>query len=135
MPVPLEHQEQRWLFEWLATQRVSHPELRWVFAIPNGGKRPKGEAGRMKAEGVQRGYPDIGLDLVRGQYHGLRIELKRRRSEGGRKNGGPNPDQRLWAEHLVAQGYYHGFAYGWEEARDRLLWYIALPKPWPMEPR
>lgn len=123
LPVPLEHQEQRWLFEWTATQLVSHPELRWLVAIPNGGKRPKGEAGKMKAEGVKSGYPDVLLDLARGPYHGFRLEVKRR------KFGAVSPDQRAWGKQLMEQGYWYQIAYGWEEARDQLLAYLALPRP------
>jgi hypothetical protein len=129
LPAPLEGEEQKWLFQWIDTQRVSHPELRWVFAVPNGGKRPKGEAGKMKAQGARRGYPDIGLDLPMakeigpGIYHGLRIELKRRGT------GTPSQDQKDWEAQLVSVGYCHRYAWGWEQARDQLLAYIAGAEP------
>ena len=44
--------------------------------MPNGGKRQRGAAGRIRAEGGKKGYPDILLDAARGAYHGCRIEMK-----------------------------------------------------------
>lgn len=34
-----EHAHQVALFMWVATQIPTYPELRWMYAIPNGGKR------------------------------------------------------------------------------------------------
>jgi len=45
-----EHDEQYKLFSWTRYR----PELRWMFAIPNGGYRTKATAGKMAAE-----YPRI----------------------------------------------------------------------------
>lgn len=123
LPVPSEHVEQRTLFRWAAAQYVAHPELRWLYAIPNGGLRSKATAGKLKAEGVKPGYPDIGLDLARAGFHGLRIELKRR--EGAQLR----PGQSAWGRHLTEVGYYWTCRDGWEQARDALLWYLALPRP------
>ena len=52
------------------------PELARIFAIPNGGKRDKGTAIKMKAEGVRAGVLDLFLPVVRGGYAGLWIEMK-----------------------------------------------------------
>jgi len=52
---------------------------RCLYAIPNAGAgAQRGQAGKMKAEGVRRGWPDLGLDLACGGFHGLRIEVKRK---------------------------------------------------------
>ena len=52
-----EHHEQCALFAWL---RLQWPDLdRVSFAIPNGGHRHKAVAGKLKAEGVKAGVPDI----------------------------------------------------------------------------
>jgi hypothetical protein len=132
-PAPLEAQEQRWLFEWIETQRVSCPELLWTYAVPNGGKRPKGTAGQLKSQGLRSGYPDIGLDLARLHYHGLRIELKRRRGYGvmggDSRAGAPSKEQEDWRGWLEAQGYCHRYAWGWEQAREQLLAYVAGREP------
>lgn len=57
------------------------PELRWLHAIPNGGYRDKVTAGKLKAEGVKRGIPDIFLPLplrtFDRSYCGLYVEMKR----------------------------------------------------------
>ena len=118
---PSEHEEQAALVVWCKLNERKHPELAWVFAIPNGGYRHPATAGRLKAEGVRRGYPDLGLDVARGGFHGLRIELKRR------KGGGLSPEQHTWGVRLMRQGYDWNVARGWEEARDVLLRYLALP--------
>ena len=72
----LEHQLQAALFENVATQLVRYPELEWLHAVPNGGFRHAATAGRMKAEGVKGGVPDVSLPVPRGGYHGLYIEMK-----------------------------------------------------------
>ena len=45
-----EHDEQVALFEWAAMNRSRIPELKLMFAIPNGGHRHKAVAGKMKAD-------------------------------------------------------------------------------------
>jgi hypothetical protein len=42
------------------------------------------------------------------------------------KDGKPEPEQLWWAEHLKANGNAHAFCYGWEQAREVLLWYLNL---------
>lgn len=123
LPVPTEHHEQRLLIDWCATQKVPHPELQYIFAVPNGARTSMSVAKRLKAEGLRKGYPDLGLDVARGGFHGLRLELKR-------LNGVPSavsPEQRAWGEWLMTQGYSWHVCFGWEAARYRLLQYLALP--------
>lgn len=55
--------------------RYQYPELT-LFAIPNGGKRGKVEAGIMKAEGVLAGVADLFLMHANKDYHGLFLEAK-----------------------------------------------------------
>lgn len=50
---------------------------RLLFHIPNGGKRTKIEASRLKAMGVLPGVPDLFLALPSGGYHGMFIEVKK----------------------------------------------------------
>lgn len=47
-----------------------------IFAIPNGGKRDKVTARRMRDEGVTSGVPDLMIAAVRGGYGGLFVEMK-----------------------------------------------------------
>lgn len=75
IPVPTESEEQQTLFRWAAMQCGKYPELALMFHVPNEGKRSKVVGGRMKAEGLKSGVPDIFLPVPRGEYHGLFIEI------------------------------------------------------------
>src|SRR5262245_46077094 len=71
-----EHVEQVALFKWAARNQGREPLLCLLFAIPNGGKRDKVTAARLKAEGVKAGVPDICLPVARMGYYGFWIEMK-----------------------------------------------------------
>lgn len=116
-----EEREQIWLFQWARAKEGMHPELRWLFHVPNGGGRSKAEAGRLKAAGVKPGVPDLLLPVRRGPYVGCAIELK---AEGGRTSD----DQRKWIAHLQTEGWQAGVAVGWREAATRLLRYLDAPQ-------
>ena len=118
--LPTEAEEQARLFSWAAMASGRYPELRLLFHIPNGGGRSKAEAGRFKREGVKAGVPDLCLPAARGKYHGLFIELKRR---GG---GRISPEQKVWVDELLGQGYLAVIAYGWEDASEKLRQYLDL---------
>jgi len=105
-----EHQEQVALFKWARMREKRVPELALLFAIPNGGKRNKATAGKLKAEGVKAGVPDICMPVARGRFHGLYIELK---APGGK----PSDSQGKWIKDLTAQGYYACVCVGWESAK------------------
>lgn len=77
-----ESAEQRALFSWAAMQAKARPELAMLLAIPNGGHRSKATAGRLKAEGVRAGVPDVALPVARAPHGGLWIELKRPKTPG-----------------------------------------------------
>lgn len=119
MPVPTEAQEQMTLFSWAAMQSGKYPELNLLYHVPNGGSRHKAEAGRLRAEGVKAGVPDLCLPVARGQYHGIYIELKRQR--GGRTSD----HQSEWLDALSAQGYKAALCYGWEQAAGTIIKYLT----------
>ena len=75
---PTEHQIQAAvIYQWkLMHHRYGLPEYA-LYAVPNGGRRDAITGARLKAEGVRSGILDLNLDVARGLYHGLRIELKR----------------------------------------------------------
>ena len=116
--VPTEHQEQAALFAWSDWMETVMPELSLMHAIPNGGKRDKVTAARLKAEGVKPGVPDICLPVPRGDKHGLYIEMKRRRG------GSVSADQLKWLDNLMRQGYECHVCRGCEEARQVILDYL-----------
>ena len=120
MPVPTESEEQQVLFEWAAMQGGAYPELKLLHHVPNGGKRGKAEAGRLKTEGVKPGVPDICLPVARGGYHGLYIELKR--LHGGKIT----EEQTDWISQLKKQGYFAIICRGWNEASVAIMRYLRL---------
>ena len=52
---------QRACMEWTLLWVARHPILRWMLHVPNGLKRPRGEAGKLKALGTKPGFPDLTL--------------------------------------------------------------------------
>lgn len=117
-----EHQEQCAVVDWwaLACKGYCLPEFA-LYAVPNAGAgAQKGQAGKMKAEGVRPGIQDLNLDAARGGYHGLRIEMK---------SSGPHarvsPDQRVVHAYMKIAGY--GMAVCWNsgEAIDTIKAYLA----------
>lgn len=118
MNVPTEAQEQTELFKWAELQKCKYPELELLHHIPNGGSRNKIEAARLKAQGVKPGVPDVFLPVARKSYHGLYIELKRR------KNGHVSDLQEKWIEVLNVQGYMAVVCYGCQEAIETILQYL-----------
>lgn len=116
---PSEHDEQCALFAWAAAMEGQYPDLCMLAAIPNGGYRPMATAAMLKAEGVKAGYPDILLDVARGRWHGLRIELKR-----ADRSNHATPAQEEWIARLRAHGYRAIVTYGFEEARTAIMDYL-----------
>ena len=120
LPVPSESVEQQNLFRWAAVSAAARwpKEMRMLYHVPNEGKRSQANGARLKSEGLRAGVPDINLDVARGEYHGLRIEMKRRRGER------VSPEQAAWLEALREQGYAAIVARGWEEAADAIEKYL-----------
>lgn len=115
--VGTEHAHQVALFCWAALQFSRYPELKLMFAIPNGGLRNKITAANLKAEGVRSHVPDIFLPVPRGSWHGLFIEMKK---PGGRID----PGQASYLIELREQGYGACVCVGWQEARTTLESYL-----------
>lgn len=118
MKAPLESQEQRALFQMCAALSGKYPQLGMLFHIPNGGSRNAAEAANLKRQGVKPGVPDLFLAVPAGEYHGLFIELKRR------KGGRVSEHQRAWLGALGRQGYKAVIANGAKEALDVIVEYI-----------
>lgn len=72
----MEHDEQAAFITWCSLSIAKYPELKWIHAIPNGGKRGFKTAKSLKDEGVKPGIFDIFLPIPRGDYHGMYIEFK-----------------------------------------------------------
>lgn len=103
--------------EWVGLQKRRYPLLHWLVHVPNGGKRPKGEAGKLKAMGTKAGFPDLLLPRRNLQWQGLVIELK---SDTGRVS----KDQAEWLEAFKADGYLVGVARTLEQFQELVLRYL-----------
>ncbi len=116
-----EAQEQTALFEW-ADQCVRfgvHPELKMMYAIPNGGSRNKIEAVHLKQQGVKAGVPDLCLAVPKGKYHGLYVEMK----IGHNK---PTDKQNEWLANLSHYGYAIKVCYSYSAAKTAIEHYLSL---------
>lgn len=115
-----EGEHQTMVFEWANLHAKKYPELELLFHIPNGGYllSPR-SARRLKEQGLKKGYPDIGLDIPRKKFHGLRIELKK---IGGRLS----KEQIWWIDQLTAQGYFVPVCFGADAAIDTIKNYLGI---------
>lgn len=123
-----EHGEQAALFAWaaaLANVGIA-PELKAMFAVPNGGERGAESASQIKAEGGKAGVPDVFLAHMTRHgdhlYGGLFIEMKR-------ANGTPSdigPKQHEWIDRLRGNGYGAMVCYGWKHAAEMIIQYLQI---------
>lgn len=116
-----ESEEQQILIEWATIMARKYPEMGLLFHIPNGGARSKATAGKLKAEGVKTGVPDLFLPVAREGFHGLFIEMKIKPNK-------TTPNQDKWIAALKEQGYRVEVCYGWREAAKVLEGYILAKK-------
>lgn len=119
------------LFGWAALPEnlKIYPELRLMFAIPNGMHTPnKVAAGRMRAMGMKTGVLDILLPVKREPFSGLFIELKRPKTKTQRA-GTTSTAQDEWIDDLKAQGFGAIICYSFEEARKIICEYLDYRPP------
>lgn len=112
-----EHQEQKALFEFAEWQQGKYPELKLMYAVPNGGHRHVAVAKKLKAEGVKSGVPDIELPVTRGGYTGLHVEMKVKPNK-------PSQAQRDFMAALGEQGRLCCVCYGAKEAWEAIKAYL-----------
>lgn len=118
-----EHAHQAALMQWVAIdgQRLYH-DLDLLHAIPNGGDRLAHVGGKLKAEGVKSGVPDLCLPVPCGRYAGLRIEMKVPAKETA-KDYGLSGSQIKWCTRLAAQYYAVLVCFDWESAKRAIRCY------------
>lgn len=125
----IEDEHQKYLIMWADLTRIDPVNDvfesigEYLVHIPNGGKRDKREAGRLKAQGVRAGFPDLGFFYPVGDFHGLFIEMKKPIVKGQRKPK-VEDNQKEWIDRLSAQGYDTAVCFGWHEARMKILDYL-----------
>ena len=114
---PYESEEQVALFQWAEAMSGKYPCLRLMYHVPNGGHRSAAVAGKLKAEGVKAGVPDICLPSARGGYHGLYIELKAGKNKATK-------EQEEWLSALSEEGYKAVVCRGWVRASEEIKKYL-----------
>lgn len=114
------------LFAWASSPQAQAewPDLRWLFAIANGGYRNKVTAVRLRAMGVKKGIPDICLGVRRGSFACLWIELKIPKREDGRRAGTARKEQTVWLDHFKEMGHGAIVCRGWDHARQVIIQYL-----------
>ena len=117
-----EEREQIAIFKWAEMQKG----ISLLHHIPNGGKRGKVEAARLKAAGVKAGIPDICLPVPRNGYGALYIELKAPSDKlTGARKGVLSQKQREVIDELRKSGNAVVVCYGAEEAIKAIKEYIG----------
>ena len=114
-----EDNEARWLWQWASMQPIVKDSF---FAIPNGGKRNKREAARLRSMGVRPGVSDYFLSVPRGIYHGLYIELKAMPPH----HATLTQLQRAWIVLQKTNGYHAAECRGWNIAAELITAYMGL---------
>lgn len=123
-----EWREQHTLIEWCVKHEDRYPVLAELYHVPNGERRSKRTAGRLKAAGVKRGPPDLNLDVPMDPgagghvWHGLRIEMK---APG--KGAALSREQQAWIARLHQRDYYVVVCDTWQAAWNVLVMYLDLP--------
>ncbi|MDR2584755.1 MAG: VRR-NUC domain-containing protein [Prevotellaceae bacterium] len=110
-----ESQLQRNCVKWC---RYAYPK-NILFAIPNGGRRGKIEAGIMKAEGVLAGVADLFLMTARNGYNGLFIEMKV-------GYGKQTPIQKEFEKAAIDAGYRYAVCRSMDEFMETVNDYLNI---------
>lgn len=121
-PIPTESEEQQAVMKWAEAASGRWPELRLLYHVPNEGQRSMATGGRLRAEGLKSGVPDLCLPSAHGQYHGLYIEMKR--TQGSKTT----PEQKEWLAALEAEGYKTALCRGADAAIETIERYLDLPR-------
>ncbi len=121
------------LLEIVATERQEHlafmtwirlnPTIREVLihiANEYDGGAARGQI--RKTMGVMKGVSDFFLPIPKGLYHGMWIELKRK------KNGRCTDEQKRWIEQMKLLGYAAYFCFGDDEAINTVKKYMEIKK-------
>jgi hypothetical protein len=122
-----EHSEQVAVIEWAKASEGMYPQLRWLFAIPNGAKLPYSrnksggrfapQAYRLIAEGLKAGVSDLFLPYPCSGYCGLWIEMKYRSNK-------PTQEQEEFIGSMNDSGYLAVACWSAEDAIESIKAYL-----------
>lgn len=121
----MEHEQQCATVKWF---RLQYPRIGLqLFAIPNGSVLAYCSADKREdhmrylyREGFLNGIPDMFLAYASRGFHGLFIEMK----DVGKTACSVTKEQREKLEILASAGYCCKVCFGFDQARDVLLWYV-----------
>lgn len=88
--------------------RYEYPDLALLLnSVPNGARVKRSQAAVLIAEGLTKGVADLELNVARGKWHGLKIEMKREYedADGHKRKTYQKPEQRAWQAAVEAEGY------------------------------
>lgn len=105
-------------FTWVRLNEKNYPELRFLFAIPNGGKRDVVTASKLKAGGTRPGIPDTFLPVQKRGYSGLWIEFKT-------KSGRLSKEQLEFAVHLEQNRFLYVICREFTHAVKEVIDYLG----------
>ena len=98
--------------------RLQYPrKANLLNSVPNGGARSAITGAIIKAEGAVRGVADLELNIAKGGWHGLKIEMKTAK-------GRQSIYQKNWQRLVEAQGYKYIIARSIEEFMEQVTDYM-----------
>lgn len=113
-----EHEVQKNVIQWCTwMENGKYPELKMLFAVPNGMFTTKASAGKAKAEGLKSGVPDLILPVPANGYIGMAIEMKVGKNK-------PTENQLWWLKSLAKYGWYCTVCWSYEDAVEALTEYL-----------
>lgn len=121
-PIDFEGREQVALVRWMQFQHRAAFAVTWH--TPNGGRRDKVTAAKLKAQGVKAGIPDLQLAMARGGYFGLFIEFKATPPHDSEVS----KSQKEVIGLLAGEGYLAVVCKGITEAMAQINAYLDLPR-------
>ena len=104
-----EHEEQVALVNWFR-DNFKEPDY-IIFAVPNGGKRGRAEAERLKKEGVKAGVNDL---IILTHNRAIFLEMKK-------VNTKTSPKQKEFHKNLEYLGFDYIVGYGATDASEKIM--------------
>lgn len=115
-----EHDEQVALISWVRLHEGRYPDLKLLYAIPNGGARNLIVAMKLKREGVKSGVLDLHLPVPVGEFHGLWVEMKYGK-------GKLTEAQQDFKEEMDRRGFATAVCWNWIDAAQVIADYLGFP--------
>ncbi len=125
---PTQHGESNLQRECVKWFRREHPDLALLLnSVPNGARVKRSQAQVLIAEGLTKGVADLELNVARGGFHGLKIEMKREYedADGHRRKTYQEPEQRAWQAAVEAEGYRYEVVRTREEFVELITGYLG----------